>query len=686
MARDSRAHVVVAEARGLAEEGRYPQAYAKAAEVEGTPAADTALASLWPIVSDRLSVQSEPSGAEVWLQPFVVGSAGRLADSVLVGVTPVADLRIPRVDHRVVLQRSGYQRAERMASSAAERTLTVGQGGLAPVAISLEVDLPPPGQVPEEMVPVPGGEYTLVSPDAPAGLTATIAAYAIDRYEATNAEYREFVRAGGYADSAHWSEGFVFDGEELAREEAMRLLVDQTGLPGPRTWVSQDFPSGTDRHPVSGVTWYEAAAFCAYVEKTLPTVYQWEKAARDGATAVVGILMPWGLLAAGAPMAGRANFSGTGSVPVDAHAFGISAFGAYGMAGNVKEWVLNLADEGYLTLGGSWADPPYVYAAIGQAEGFHSSPEVGFRCARALTEAEADAGTEQLSLYGRSPEYAVVDSATFASFLAHYEYDKRPANARLVETVETPDWQRVKLWIDGVDDDAVLLYLYLPTRAALPFQTMVLVPASNLFYGDRASENAEWLLAPNIKAGRAVVAPVWAGMTEREREPGFRRPSPGSVAFRDLMVLDATELRLVLDYLESRPDIDTTRLAYVGQSWGSVSRLPLAAVDDRFAAVVLIAGGVREGLQRVLPEASAITFAPYIRPPKLLLNGRQDENQAWLTRALPLWNLMREPKTLVLVEGAGHIAPVEVRAPAINEWLDETLGPVQARPATGNRD
>lgn len=395
--------------------------------------------------------------------------------------------------------------------------------------------------------------------------------------------------------------------------------------------------------------------------------------------------MPWGLLAAEAPIAGRANFSGSGTVPVDAHTFGISAFGAYGMAGNVKEWVLNLADEGYLTLGGSWADPPYVYAAIGQADGFNSSREVGFRCARTLTAEGAGAGTEPLSLYDRTPEYTAVDSATFAGFLVHYQYDKRPANARVVETVETPDWRRDKIWIDGIDDDAVLLYLYLPNRAALPFQAMVLVPASNLFYGDRASENAEWLLAPNIKAGRAVVAPVFAGMTEREREPGFRLASPGSVAFRDLMVLDATELRLVLDYLESRLDIDTTRLAYVGQSWGSVSRLPLAAVDDRFAAVVLIAGGIYEGMQRVLPEASAITFAPYIRPPKLLLNGRQDENQTWLPRGLPLWNLLREPKTLVLVEGAGHIAPIEERAPAINQWLDETLGPVEARPAGGDR-
>jgi len=78
-----------------------------------------------------------------------------------------------------------------------------------------------------------------------------------------------------------------------------------------------------------------------------------------------------------------------------------------------------------------------------------------------------------------------------------------------------------------------------------------------------------------------------------------------------------------------------------------------------------------------LPEASSINFAPYIRPPKLLLNGRDDEEDPWLTRGLPLWNLLREPKQLVLVPGAGHMVPLEARVAAINKFLDQTLGPVR---------
>ena len=68
--------------------------------------------------------------------------------------------------------------------------------------------------------------------------------------------------------------------------------------------------------------------------------------------------------------------------------------------------------------------------------------------------------------------------------------------------------------------------------------------------------------------------------------------------------------------------------------------------------------------------------APRIGAPTLLLNGRYDEEHPWISRGLPLWRLLREPKRLMIVEG-GHLPRAEVRVPGINHWLDETLGPVR---------
>jgi pimeloyl-ACP methyl ester carboxylesterase len=145
------------------------------------------------------------------------------------------------------------------------------------------------------------------------------------------------------------------------------------------------------------------------------------------------------------------------------------------------------------------------------------------------------------------------------------------------------------------------------------------------------------------------------------------------------MVLHATELRLGIDYLETREDIDVERLAYVGLSLGAGSRLPFAAVDERYRAVILMGAGIDERVHPTLPEAANFNFAPYIKPPKLMINGRQDEEHPWNTRALPLWNLLREPKELVLLDGAGHHPPVEMRVQPINAFLDKTLGPVRRR-------
>jgi pimeloyl-ACP methyl ester carboxylesterase len=166
-------------------------------------------------------------------------------------------------------------------------------------------------------------------------------------------------------------------------------------------------------------------------------------------------------------------------------------------------------------------------------------------------------------------------------------------------------------------------------------------------------------------------------MLERPFGPGYTPPEPRTVAFRDLMVLHATEMRRGMDYLETRDDIDMDRLAYVGVSFGAGSRLVVAGTDDRFKAVVFIGGGIDERLMPTLPEASNVNFAPWIRPPKLLLNGTTDDEHPWLTRGLPLWNLLRQPKELVLVEGAGHVPPVEARVPAITRFLDDHLGPVR---------
>ena len=655
---------------------RYAEAYALGAEIEPVLGEDSTLARWMPEVSDRLSVRSTPAGARIWLQTFEDGvRVGLEGGRTLLGATPIRDVRLPRGDHFLEIELEGHIPVERLLSSDFARI----EGALFGEPFDLDVDVALRVDTSSfaEMVRVPGGRYTLVSADAPAGASADLSDFLIDRFEVTNEQFAEFIRAGGYADPSGWPNEINHDPVEPAVAGAVDLFRDRTRLPGPREWSGQRPAEGTDRHPVTGVTWYEAAAYCAYHGKTLPTLFEWEKAARAGAfTHVQGMVFPWGLAVPGESMGHRANFGGVRTMPVDAHPLGLSPYGAYAMAGNVREFILNQAGDGVVAMGGSWQDRSYQFVSIATLPPLFTSPGLGFRCAAREATPESH-GAGRLALDRRSPSYEPVDEATYRSYLTHYRYDPVVLAAETLHTERTDDWIRQRVQFAGVGEDSVLAHLYLPNGADGPYQTMVFVASTSAFFSEPVDEQLEWVLGPNVRAGRAALGVVLDGMVGREWPVDRGFPQSNSVEFRELMVHHATELSLALDYLETRTDIDSERVAYVGLSWGAGSRATLAAIDDRWGAVVFLGAGIDERMHPVVPEALNVNFIPYIRAPTLMVNGRQDEEHPWLTRALPFWELLTGPKELVLRDGEGHQTSDEVRVPAINDFLDRTFGPVR---------
>ncbi len=653
----------------LAREGRYAAAYQQAIVVERRIPTDTTLQRLMGEVSDAITVTSVPAGAQVYLQR-APDADGAPEDSVELGTTPITDHRVARGDYRIVIRHPDYATAERMISSAlgrAEQRLDEGR------VVSIATTLVRGDSVPDGMIAVPGGRYTLVGPDLPVDLADDLEPFLIDQHEVSNGDYSEFIAQGGYGNLSWWRRA---DADGIARSQ----FTDRTGLQAPREWVSQEGPAGRGRHPVTGISWYEADAYCTAQGKRLPTLFEWEKVARDGVTSLTGVIMPWGYTSAVVADNPRANFSSASTVPVDAMPFGMSPYGAHAMAGNVKEWLANPVDNGFAVAGGSWQDPAYLFSEVGSVKATDASGTIGVRCARNRgIGSAATLVARRLQLHAPPPVYHPVDASTYRSLLTFYRYDRRPANPRTEVVETTAGWTRERVWIDGVAGDSVLIHLFLPVLAAPPFQTLLYIPSSAAFFFAPVWQSAAADLGPHIKAGRAVAAVVLKGMVERPVAGGLDIPPSESVRFRDLMVLHATEMRLAIDYLETRREIDMNRLAYVGVSFGAGSRLPFAAVDNRFRSVVLIGAGIDERVQPTLPEAANYNFAPYISVPKLMLNGRLDEEHPWTTRAEPLWKLLREPKELVLIDGVGHHPPVEQRVAPINAFLDRTLGPVRPR-------
>jgi serine/threonine-protein kinase len=180
------------------------------------------------------------------------------------------------------------------------------------------------------------------------------------RYPVTVQEHRQFVEAGGYRDKQFWRAGGF--GESTA----------------PGAWDEQlQYPN----RPVVNVSWYEAAAYCAWAGVRLPTDEEWERAARGAE----GREYPWGNEE---PDPNRANYD-EGKVgaptPVGLYPKGATPEGIMDMAGNVWEWTADWYDEDRSVRGGSWFDLSRgLRAARVRGRPVVRCDYVGFRCVREI--------------------------------------------------------------------------------------------------------------------------------------------------------------------------------------------------------------------------------------------------------------------------------------------------------------
>ena len=268
-----------------------------------------------------------------------------------------------------------------------------------------ELGDPRPGvcTLPPAMVEFPGGLFTIGEPTGKLGYgheendqPSTIAPFAIARYPVTNAQYALFLDDDGYHADAPWWDA------------AGREWLRQSGRTAPLLWNDERFGITRPNHPVVGVTWYEATAFCRWLtqhpaynsdgfEYLLPSELEWEYAARGTTRRTYA----WG---DEEPDGERANFNGiyNGTTAVGCFAHGATPEGVYDLTGNMLEWTRSKyrpypydpndgREDGaeptrkYFTLrGGSWADHPiYLRAANRSLSNSDSHGNgVGFRLAR----------------------------------------------------------------------------------------------------------------------------------------------------------------------------------------------------------------------------------------------------------------------------------------------------------------
>ncbi|MBI3807614.1 MAG: SUMF1/EgtB/PvdO family nonheme iron enzyme [Nitrospirae bacterium] len=224
---------------------------------------------------------------------------------------------------------------------------------------------------PEGMVVIPAGEFWMGTED---GLQDArplhrvhLSSYWLDKYEVTNARYRQCVEGGGCTP--------------------------------PKDHQAFDDPQRV-QHPVTNITWSQARAFCQWQGKRLPTEAEWEKAARG----TDGRRYPWGNneeVLKRHMRKGELTPGANGTEPVGHQTATASPYGVFDLIGSVSEWVKDWYAEDFyqaspardpqgpsrgsfrVLRGGEWNEklPNFQASYRGWDDVTYWGPTLGVRCA-----------------------------------------------------------------------------------------------------------------------------------------------------------------------------------------------------------------------------------------------------------------------------------------------------------------
>ncbi|MCH7830493.1 MAG: SUMF1/EgtB/PvdO family nonheme iron enzyme [Proteobacteria bacterium] len=648
--------VAMTEIESLVESGELEAAYTIARNVGEIIPGDPEMQQIWDTFTWTTSIPSTPVGATVYRREYTSPESAWQA----IGVTPLYDIQIPFGMSLLKIELEGYNPLLRAIGGglrghqelSVQKDPEAGFANVHPGSFTLDEV----GAIPEGMLRVPGWDALID------GELIEFRDFFMGRYEVTNREYQSFVDAGAYKRHDLWEHDFVRDGQSITFAEAIALFVDKTGRAGPSTWEAGTYRDGEEDYPVAGISWYEAAAFARFSKRELPTIHHWRRAFAMG-------MLAWQLPASNLD---RDAISAVGEYP------GIGWTGTFDMAGNVREWCQNLAgDDQRVIVGGAFNDALYVVeegiSIADRRDAMDRSRTNGFRLVSTNEETTAMVAAAKPVVDAEIPRLAdPVSDEVFAARLSDFDYDPGPLHAVVEKTTEYRHWTRQRITLDSpLSGERLTVYLYLPEREASRYQTILFWPGSSPLYLD-SIDQVGMALDFALRNGRAVAYPIMKGMFERRVTPA---PDWRTHSGRNLAIEEVREFRRMIDYLETRPDIETDSFSYYGYSWGGRMGAIVLAVEPRIKVGILNQAGIN-ALDHA--DINVVHYLPHVQVPVLQFSGLYDTDFRYESSSKPFFDRLGTDAAdkKHVVEPTGHFVPARIVKGETLGWLDKYLGVV----------
>ncbi len=305
----------------------------------------------------------------------------------------------------------------------------------------------------------------------------------------------------------------------------------------------------------------------------------------------------------------------------------------------------------------------------------------GFRCVSNSTPPPAVTSGPVRHAARDLSKFKPASDAVFSAYRLLYTYPKSPLNVKEEGVVaETADWREEKVTFDaGYDGERMAAYLFLPKNVRPPYQTVLFFPSARVLFlsgndNGRALGDTKFFDYV-IQSGRAVMYPIYQGTYER-RVKFYLPDASQSIELTEQWYKDAARS---LDYLATRRDIDNTKLAYMGVSMGSAEGVVFSTLlQDRLKTVILLDGGFF--LEPPPPGDDQADFAPHLKLPVLMVNGRYDFTFPVETAQNPLFKMLGAPpsqKEHVVLDTPHDVTEQHTQlVTAVLDWLDRYLGRV----------